>query len=293
MAVFSKYGVPLPGGRGAVAMPKQKQRFRVILNGFGSGVSGNSNDGEIITLETESVDKPKLKFDRIDQKYMGTMVSDISGHTWGEIELTVRDSITNHQLRAVANHIQRQIEQRRIVGHRPDTKFEMMIQTLNGDDMRKLYGGDNNMLGDGFTNTLNKYADQLYTTALGSFADLAESSDTTFGKLLGDYLTPRESDVPELFYNTQDTWVLVGCTLQDYDFDQHTYEESSHLVMKLRIKPDNCYLLDNRGMPMPRENPRNGATNNDTIDNILGMVGHGGLVQDVLNSNIDDLFRRN
>lgn len=276
--MISKFGVPLPDIKPSLVQPKTKQRFRVMLFNFGQDI----NDGRGLSFETESVSKPVIKFETNEYRFGGSLTRDVGFHTWESVDLEIRDSIDNKSIRAVVNQIRTMVDQPRVVGAIANSKFEMVIQTLNGDDTRSLHGSDS-LLGVDLEDTIDKYKDKLIDGALTIAAPIAgdlvgSAAGAIGGDLVGGvagglaegFLTPDSAKRDDSFVKTLDTWVLQGCIMTDVDFGEHSYEDAGYVTIKMSILPDNCFNLDDYGQPMTRLND---ATSLDNLGNFLGQLG--------------------
>lgn len=136
--VLSRYGVPLPEGRQQMKMPKPKHRFRVLFWGF-----GHPEDGDYITAETNSIDLPSVSYDPQAVDSYNSKAYYKGKGTWGTQSLTIRDTIDNTTLRAVANQMQKEFDHYRQIQQTSaaDYKFEMWIQSLDGSDTGGQFDG--------------------------------------------------------------------------------------------------------------------------------------------------------
>ncbi len=146
MANFlDKYGVPLPGGsRAAMKQPKPKYRFRVVFFGF-----GNTEDGNYITMDTNTVGTPHVEHENITVHSYNSSAHYKGKYTWSPIEVAFRDSIGNLSLKAIWNQMRKEFnyysQESRTTGSQ--YKFEMWIQVLDGsnsENLTNLYEGTTN-----------------------------------------------------------------------------------------------------------------------------------------------------
>lgn len=213
--VLDRFGVPLPTvGRRMMGQPKPKNRFRVIFFGFGGPEIWNS-DGGALTYETSSVTRPSLQFDT-HEVHMFDGVSNMSGkRRWSDVTLTVKDTVANDPLKAIARQAQKHSDYYRRVSPLTTNggyKFEMWIQTLNGNELA---------------------AEQI--------SELAGQADR--------YTKPGSTDInlSEMFKGTIDTFACVGCMVSEYAFGDLDYSDSNYSNLTLTIKVDNCAILNEHG----------------------------------------------
>ena len=130
---MSKFGVPLGEGlgRGGLLQPKYKYRFRVIVNNFGP-ISG----GIQLTQQVQSVSKPKLTQEPIAVHSYNSVAYYAGKHSWGEIELAVKDDVTNSVSALIGYQVQKQLNHLEQTGPMAgqNYKFNMYIEVLDGGD---------------------------------------------------------------------------------------------------------------------------------------------------------------
>lgn len=138
--VVDKFGVPTPSGRVSMKSPKPKYRFRILFFGFGS-----AGDGEYITMETNTCGSPHVTYEKTPVHSYNSVSNYKGKYTWSEIEVGMRDTIGNQQLKALLNQDRREFnhftqESRTSAGQ---YKFDMWIQALDGSDSsnKGLYTG--------------------------------------------------------------------------------------------------------------------------------------------------------
>lgn len=261
MTSLSKYGVPLPTGpRRIMGQPKPKNKFRVVLYGFGNDPTWGDS-GAAICYETNSVDLPTFtiashelhNFDNITN-YSGKM-------RWGTMNLTLKDTIDNGPLKAVVQQIQKHKDFNRRMAPRLSSsgyKFEMWIQTLSGET---------STTGD----TLTKAATLI--DQVTEFAGLI-SSGLPFTEVLS-------SGVPaSLLEGTIDTWICTGCIITDVDFGDKDYSDSDFNTIDITIKPDNCINIDQSGKPLIYD--PSSFTAGGLIGSILDATGVTGFINDAV-----------
>jgi hypothetical protein len=236
---LNKFGVPLPtGGSVVMSQPKPKNKFRVITYGFGSDVSWG-NSGSWMCISANSCSRPKLtvethevhKFDTIS-RYTGKQI-------WGEMTLTVKDTVDNKAATAIHSHIQKQKDYYRRIAPRMTGygyKFEMMIQTMKGD----VSIDDQIMVG---------------------------------GELIDKYILGNESNIsPKLISGTFETWLCTGCIVTNYDFGTYDYSTGNFNEITLTIVPDNCILLDEGGNVMLESSASGGFSMGGYLSGLLGIA---------------------
>ena len=127
----SKFGVPVTGNTGSgVLMPKLKYRFRVsFLNNFG----GNA-ETKVLTQNIQSVTRPKISYEEQVIDSYNSKVYVQGKHTWEQINVTIRDDITNQVAKQVGAQVQRQLNhfQQSTPASGSDYKFDMQVEILDG-----------------------------------------------------------------------------------------------------------------------------------------------------------------
>lgn len=128
---LNKFGVPLvPGSNGiGILMPKLKYRFRVSMQNFGpAGAALN------LTRQVESCGRPTRTFDNTPLHSYNNIMYIPQKPTWNNIEVKVRDDITNSVSTLVGAQLQKQMN------HFDQTsalaginfKFTTIIEVLDG-----------------------------------------------------------------------------------------------------------------------------------------------------------------
>lgn len=137
-SALSRFGVPMPDGRQQMKQPKPKHRFRVIMWGF-----GRNQDGEKLTLETDSVTLPSVTYEKNVVDSYNSKDYYKGKPEWSTCDLVVRDTIDNASFRAVCNQMQKEFDHYRQIQQTSaaDYKFEMWIQTLDGSDTGGMFDG--------------------------------------------------------------------------------------------------------------------------------------------------------
>lgn len=234
---LDKFGVKQHNsGVSMMGQPKPKNRFRVMLFGFGYELIWN-DETSAITIQTDSVSKPKVSFNAQEMHNFDGVASYSGKKRWGEIELAVKDTVDNGPITAVMHTLQKQTDfHRRLAPRGSDDgyKFEMWIQTLSGEE---------------------ELEDWLEKGM--AFADKY---------LFGNEDAPSS---PGFFAGTLDTWVCQGCMVTEYNFGELDYSDSNYNTINLTIKPDHCFMLDDKGQPMSGD----GMSMLDTAKAVSGGIG--------------------
>jgi hypothetical protein len=136
MANLAKFGIPLDGNKLGILQPKQKYRFRVILQNF-----GENNGLRTMTQNVVSCTRPKVTFAKVEVHSYNS-VALIAGKraAFEPISLILRDDITNGVVSAVGAQIQKQMnhfEQTSAVAG-INYKFTMEIHSLDGTNNEQL-----------------------------------------------------------------------------------------------------------------------------------------------------------
>ena len=127
----SKFGVPVTGNTGSgVLMPKLKYRFRVsFLNNF-----GGSAETKVLTQNIQSVSRPKISYEEQVIDSYNSKIYVQGKHTWEQINVTIRDDITNQVAKQVGAQVQRQLNhfQQSTPASGSDNNFDMQVEILEG-----------------------------------------------------------------------------------------------------------------------------------------------------------------
>jgi len=128
---LSKFGVPLvPGTSGVgILMPKLKYRFRVSMQNFGPAGAALS-----LTRQVESCGRPTLNHENTALHSYNNIMYIPQKPTWNNIEIKVRDDVTNSVSSLVGAQVQKQMN------HFDQTsataginfKFTTVIEVLDG-----------------------------------------------------------------------------------------------------------------------------------------------------------------
>jgi hypothetical protein len=136
MSNLAKFGIPLDGAKLGILHPKQKYRFRVIFQNFGT-----NNQLRELTAQVVTVTRPKVAFSNVELHSYNS-VGNIFGkrNPFDPIEITLRDDLTNAVVSAVGAQIQKQMnhfEQTSAVAG-INYKFTMEIHSLDGTNNDQL-----------------------------------------------------------------------------------------------------------------------------------------------------------
>jgi hypothetical protein len=111
-------------------MPKLKYRFRVsFLNNF-----GGSAETKVLTQNIQSVSRPKISYEEQVIDSYNSKIYVQGKHTWEQINVTIRDDITNQVAKQVGAQVQRQLNhfQQSTPASGSDYKFDMQVEILDG-----------------------------------------------------------------------------------------------------------------------------------------------------------------
>jgi len=125
-----KFGVPVADSAGGILMPKLKYRFRVtMLGNFG----GRPRD-TVFTQNVQSVTRPKITYEEVIIDSYNSRSYVQGKHSWEQINIVLRDDITNATSKLVGAQIQRQLNhfQQTTPAAGNDYKFDVQLETLDG-----------------------------------------------------------------------------------------------------------------------------------------------------------------
>lgn len=236
---LSKFGVPLPtGGCTVMSQPKLKNKFRVVTYGFGADVSWG-NSGAWLCIATNTCTRPNLVVDTHEMHKFDTVSRYTGKYRWGEITLTVKDTVDNKAATAIHSHIQKQKDYYRRLAPRMTGygyKFEMLIQTMKGDV---------------------SIDDQIMVA----------------GELIDKYILGNEDNIsPKLLSGTFESWLCTGCIVTDYHFGSYDYSTANFNEITLTIIPDNCVLIDEGGHVMLESSASGGFSLGGYFGGLLDMA---------------------
>jgi hypothetical protein len=131
---LSKFTVPLDGtGQSAqsqgLLMPKLKYRYRVVFIGFGAG-----NDTHELTKQVMTAGRPGVQFENMELAVYNSKINYAGRYTWTEVQLVLRDDMTNAVSRLVGQQIQKQFDffEQSSASSGADYKFQTNIEILDG-----------------------------------------------------------------------------------------------------------------------------------------------------------------
>jgi len=136
---LDKFGVPIDGARqGPLKQPKIKHRFRVRFLNFGA-IGNNAQD---VTLNLESATLPKFNHEAIAVHSYNSIAYYGGKLTMDEVELVVRDDVTNTATVNIGAQEQRQLDHYNQTGYRSatDYKFTTLIEVMDGGNTAVLEG---------------------------------------------------------------------------------------------------------------------------------------------------------
>jgi hypothetical protein len=131
---LSKFTVPLDGtGQSAqsqgLLMPKLKYRYRVVFIGFGAG-----NDTHELTKQVMTAGRPGVQFENMELAVYNSKINYAGRYTWAEVQLVLRDDMTNAVSKLVGQQIQKQFDffEQSSASSGADYKFQTNIEILDG-----------------------------------------------------------------------------------------------------------------------------------------------------------------
>lgn len=131
---LSKFTVPLDGtGQSAqsqgLLMPKLKYRYRVVFIGFGAG-----NDTHELTKQVMTAGRPGVQFENMELAVYNSKINYAGRYTWADVQLVLRDDMTNAVSKLVGQQIQKQFDffEQSSASSGADYKFQTNIEILDG-----------------------------------------------------------------------------------------------------------------------------------------------------------------
>jgi len=127
---LDKYGVPIVPGSGlGILMPKLKHRFRVLFNRFGNSISLLD-----VTRQVATVGRPSQNFSATELHSYNNIAYIAQKPVWSEIQITLRDDISNLATSAVSAQVQKQMNHytQSAAATGSNYKFTTLIETLDG-----------------------------------------------------------------------------------------------------------------------------------------------------------------
>jgi len=134
IASLTRFTVPLntdqSAGNQGLLMPKLSYRFRVTM--FDFGVAGTPVTE--LTKQVMSVDRPKPEFDEVKLDVYNSTVKLAGRHKFSDINLKLRDDMTNAVTNKVGEQMQKQFDffEQASAASGLDYKFTMFIEILDG-----------------------------------------------------------------------------------------------------------------------------------------------------------------
>jgi len=134
IASLTRFTVPLNTDQSSASqgllMPKLSYRFRVTM--FDFGVPGTPTTE--LTKQVMTVDRPKPEFDEIKLDVYNSTVKLAGRHKFSDINLKVRDDMTNAVTNKVGEQMQKQFDffEQASAASGLDYKFTMFIEILDG-----------------------------------------------------------------------------------------------------------------------------------------------------------------
>lgn len=128
---LSKFGVPLGGGsgRGGLLQLKYKYRFRIRVVNFGPIAGGLD-----FTQQVQSATKPKLAHEEVPVHSYNSTAYYAGKHTWEEIQIVLKDDLTNNVSKLVGHQLQKQLNhfEQTAFAAGINYKFVTIIETMDG-----------------------------------------------------------------------------------------------------------------------------------------------------------------
>lgn len=140
LKTLNKFGVPIystGGNPGKIGMlqPKMRHRYRVRVLNF-----GDEQKLEDLTRQVASVSRPSLNYDVVQVDSYNSRAYYAGKHSWNEINISVRDDITNRVTRLIGQQVQKQLNHFEQTGFASgiNYKFNMYIEMLDGGNVKVL-----------------------------------------------------------------------------------------------------------------------------------------------------------
>ena len=128
---LNKFTVPLASGpvNQGLLFPKLKYRFRVLMENF--GVSKPTTE---LTKQVVSCSRPEVTFENKMLHVYNSVVNYAAKPTWTEINVVLRDDVTNAVSKLVGEQIQKQFDffEQSSAASGSDYKFVTRIEILDG-----------------------------------------------------------------------------------------------------------------------------------------------------------------
>lgn len=128
---LNKFTVPLASGpvNQGLLFPKLKYRFRVLMENF--GVSKPTTE---LTKQVISCGRPEVTFENKMLHVYNSVINYAAKPTWSEINVMLRDDVTNAVSKLVGEQIQKQFDffEQSSAASGSDYKFVTRIEILDG-----------------------------------------------------------------------------------------------------------------------------------------------------------------
>ena len=130
-----RFGVPISGVNQGILHPKQKYRFRVLWYNFGVNFGLQTMTASVMTCT-----RPKLSHTEAELHAYNSVAWVMGKHSWSELEIKIRDDITNSVTTSVGSQIQKQINhyQQTSAVAGVNYKFQMEIHSMDGTTNEEL-----------------------------------------------------------------------------------------------------------------------------------------------------------
>lgn len=126
MAVLTTLGVPDNTGNTTTIMPKLQYRFRVTF--IGGSFSSTP------TRSVVSAGRPSLTHETITLDAYNSKIYLAGKHTWGDVELVLRDDVDSAVMKEINHQMNRQVDHANQSSARSGSgyKFTVKVETLDG-----------------------------------------------------------------------------------------------------------------------------------------------------------------
>ena len=126
---LSKFGVPINGARTGQFAPKIKHRFRVRVINFGPIAGGLE-----LTQQVVSAARPNVSMNSVEVHSYNSIMHYAGKATWQQMNITVRDDITNSVSKLVGHQLQKQMNffEQTSVAAGINYKFTTILEILDG-----------------------------------------------------------------------------------------------------------------------------------------------------------------
>lgn len=93
----------IPGVGTGILHPKQKNRWRITFANMGGGV-----DSQPVSMQAVKVNRPKVKFKKIELHRYNSVAYVAAKHEWEPMELTIEDDVTSTAATVIQAQLQKQ-----------------------------------------------------------------------------------------------------------------------------------------------------------------------------------------